>query len=77
MQRNVTVCLDEETIAKARVVAAKRRTSLSGLLVQEISRLAAQDEAYAEAKAAALRRMARGAHLGGGRLPARESLHDR
>jgi hypothetical protein len=65
MQRNVTVCLDEETIAKARVVAAKRRTSLSGLLV------------YAEAKAAALRRMARGAHLGGGRLPARESLHDR
>ena len=34
-------------------------------------------DAYEAAKRAALARLARGSHLGGGRLPSREELHDR
>jgi hypothetical protein len=35
------------------------------------------DEAYETAKRAALQRLERGSHLGGGLLPTREELHDR
>lgn len=77
MKRNITVSLQEEMIARVRVVAAKRGTSVTGLLVQELSRLANEDAAYEQAKADALQRLAQGAHLGGGRLPAREDLHAR
>ena len=39
MKRNVTVQLDEEVIAKVKVLAAQRGTSISGLLSAEILRL--------------------------------------
>jgi predicted transcriptional regulator len=77
MQRNVTLALDEELIHKARVLAARRNRSMSALLRDELARLVAEDEAYEAAKRAALERLARGAHLGGGPLPTRDELHDR
>jgi len=76
-KRNLTLAIDEDVIQKARVVAAKRGTSLSGLLTQELLRLVREDEAYHLARTQALLRLATGAHLGGGELPARESLHER
>ena len=77
MQRNITLTLDEELIHKARVLAARRNRSVSALLRDELSRLVAEDDAYESAKRAALKRLERGAHLGGGPLPARDELHDR
>lgn len=77
MQRNITLTLDDDLVHKARVLAARRNRSVSALLREELTRLVAEDEAYETAKKAALKRLARGTHLGGGPLPRRDELHDR
>lgn len=77
MKRNLTVQLDEETIAKARVLAARRSTSVSKLVTQEIEKLVGQDDAYKRAKAVALEHLRKGFHLGGDALPDRDALHER
>jgi len=77
MTRNITLTLDEDLIRKARVLAARRNRSVSALLRDELSRLVAKDEAYENAKRAALARLEQGSHLGGGPLPSRDELHDR
>jgi predicted transcriptional regulator len=77
MRRNLTVQLDEDTVRKARVLAARRSTSVSRLVGDEIARLVAEDDAYQRARRAALGHLERGFHLGGGPLPARESLYAR
>ena len=77
MKRNLTVQLDEETVKKARVLAARRSTSVSKLVAREIERLVSEDDGYQRAKANALAHLDRGFHLGGGPLPDRDSLHER
>jgi hypothetical protein len=58
VKRNVTVQLDGEVITKAKVLAAKRGTSISGLVAAEITRLTEQNERYERAREAALARLA-------------------
>ncbi|MDQ6727057.1 MAG: DUF6364 family protein [Actinomycetota bacterium] len=77
MKRNLTVQLDEETVAKARVLAARRSTSVSKLVAQEIDKLVGRDDRYRRASAVALAHLSRGFHLGGGAPPDRDALHDR
>jgi ribosomal protein S3 len=77
MKRNLTVQLDEATINKARVLAARRSTSVSRLVAEEITRLVEEDDRYRRARDTAIRRLDRGFHMGGGELPDRESLHER
>jgi len=77
VQRNITLTLDDDLIRKAKVLAARRNRSVSALLREELSRLVAEDEAYETAKRAALERLERGSHLGGGPLPSRDELYDR
>ena len=77
MQRNITLSLDEDVIQKARVLAARRKRSVSALLREELTRLVAEDDAYEAAKRVALSRLEQGSHLGGGPLPTRDELHDR
>lgn len=77
MKRNLTVQLDESVIKKARVVAARRSTSISRLVSEEIERAAAQDTTWQTAKKAALAQLDHPFRLGGGKLPDRESLHER
>ena len=77
MKRNLTVQLDEATVKKARVLAARRSTSVSKLVAHEIERLVGEDEAYQRARSIALAQLNRGFHLGGGPLPDRRSLHER
>ncbi|MDQ3679746.1 MAG: DUF6364 family protein [Actinomycetota bacterium] len=77
MKRNLTVQLDEETVAKAKVLAARRSTSVSKLVAHEIQRIVGEDDAYGRARTAALAHLHRGFHLGGGDLPDRNALHYR
>jgi len=77
VRRNLTVQLDETTIRKARILAARRSSSVSRLVADEITRLVSEDDLYASAQATAERQLAQGFHLGGGPLPDRASLHDR
>lgn len=76
MKRNLTVQLDEETVRKARILAARRSTSVSRLVGDEIARLVSEDDAYQRAHRVALDHLEKGFHLGGGPLPERDSLHD-
>lgn len=76
-KQNVTVSLNVEIIRKAKVLAAKRSTSISGMLAEQIESLVNEDEAQERAAGSAIDRMERGLHLGGGRLVSREKLHDR
>lgn len=77
MVRNVTLTFDAEVLRKARVIAAERGLSLSALIRAELVRLVDESAAFASAREAALRRLRAGSHLGGGRLPTRDELHDR
>lgn len=77
VKRNLTVQLDDETVAKARVLAARRSTSVSKLVANEIEKLVDDDDTYSRARSTALAQLRRGFHLGGGALPDRSSLHER
>ena len=78
MQRNLTVKLDDTTIRKAKVMAAKRSTSVSRLVADEIDRLVREDDAYEQARVEALADLETGFDLGsGGLLPPREAAYDR
>ena len=75
-KRNLTIQLDDTVIRRARVVAAHRGLSLSGLVAQQLTELAEADERYERARAAALDALA-GATGGGAPAWRRDELHDR
>jgi hypothetical protein len=76
-KQNITVRLSKQTIQKARVLAARRSTSISGLVAGRIEELAAEEDAYDRAMKRAIARMEKGFHLGGVHRIDREALHDR
>ncbi len=73
---NLTLQLDEDVIRRARIVAAKRGTSVSALVARELDALVEQDARYEEAWRRAEDLM-RGAAPHGGRSWRRDELHDR
>lgn len=73
---NLTVQLDQEVIRRARIVAAKRGTSVSALVARDLTELADRDARYEEARARANEILAQAAPRGG-RTWQREELHDR
>jgi hypothetical protein len=75
-KQNLTVQLELETIRKARVLAAKRGTSVSALVAEQLRETVSAEDAYETAQRAALEWLGRGFHMGGARVD-RESLHDR
>ena len=76
-KQNVTVSLDRKTIQKAKVIAARRSTSISGLLARQIEVLVGEEEAYERAERQALVLLDRGFHLGGIVQATRDELHER
>ncbi|HSD66226.1 MAG TPA: DUF6364 family protein, partial [Vicinamibacteria bacterium] len=68
VKQNLTVQLDRETIRKAKVLAAKRGTSVSGFIASQIRESVHADEMYEAAHRAALELLEHGFHLGAGRL---------
>lgn len=75
-RRNLTVQLDEEVIRRAKILAAKRGTSVSGLVARELEELVGQDARYEEAHRLAEKAMTRSVPRGG-RTWRRDDLHDR
>lgn len=76
-KQNVTICLNSETIQKVKVLAARRSTSISGLLAQQIEVLVGAEEAYERSKRGALALLEKGFHLGGVMTADRDELHER
>ncbi len=77
MKQNVTISLDRQMIRKAKIVAARRDTSISGLLAQQLEILVGEEEAYERAERQAVALLDEGFHLGGGVPVNREELHER
>lgn len=81
MKQNLTVQLDEEVIREAKVLAAKRGTSVTALVAQQITKMTAAERRYEEAKQRALSalptRREAPAEDSGERTWTREDLYDR
>lgn len=75
-KQKVTLSLTRQIFKKAKILAAKRETSISGLLAQEIESLVAQEDAYESAERQALALLHRGFHMGGA-IASRDKLHER
>lgn len=76
-KQNLTVALPRQTIQKARIIAARRSTSISALIVEQVEALVEKDDEYEAAKRSAFSLFDRGFHMGGGKLPSRDELHER
>jgi len=77
MKQNVTVSLERQTLRKAKILAAKHGTSISGLLAKQIEVLVGDAEAYEHAQRQALALLNRGFHMGGVIRASRDELHER
>ncbi len=76
-KQNVTVSLTRQVLKKAKILAARRETSISGLLAQEIEFLVGREDAYERAERQALALLDQGFHLGGVVRASRDELHER
>jgi hypothetical protein len=77
MKQNLTISLDRQTLRKAKILAAKRGTSISGLLAGQIELLVGEEDAYERAERQALALLDQGFHLGGVIRASRDELHER
>ncbi len=77
MNRNLTIQLDENTIKSARIVAARRSISISKLVSEEIKKASDAEDYWVTAKRTALNQLQQPFHLGGYKLPSRDSLYER
>ena len=77
--QNITLSLPEEELREARILAARRGTSVSQLLARMLSDLVEQETGYARARERSLARLRDGGDLGtGGRIGwSRDSIHER
>lgn len=76
-KQNITLSLDRQVLRKARILAARRETSISGLIAQEIESLVGQEEAYERAESQARELLEKGFHLGGVIRSRRDEWHER
>lgn len=74
--QNITVRLDKAVLQKARVLAARRGTSISALVSSSIEKLAQAEDAYGAAMEQALSDLDRGLPLGGPPYLSRDAAHD-
>jgi hypothetical protein len=73
---NLTLQLDAEVIKRARIVAAKRGTSVSALAAAQLMELVDEDERVEQARGRA-EAILKSAAPRGGRSWTRDELHDR
>jgi len=76
-KQNVTISLTRQTLRKVKILAARRDTSISGLLAEQIEILVGEEEAYERAERQAAALLEKGFHLGGVIRARRDELHDR
>ena len=77
IKQNVTVSLSRQTLRKAKILAARRGSSISGLLALQIELLVGEEEAYERAERQATTLLDQGFHLGGVIRATRDEWHER
>ncbi len=76
-KQNITLSLDKDLIRQARQLSARKSTSVSKLLSEELERLVRDHAQYEQAKRRALATMKKGFHMGGRVTATRDEFHDR
>jgi hypothetical protein len=76
-KQNLTISISSETVRKARILAACRSTSISGLLAEQIETLVGAEEAWERSERSAMALLETGFHLGGVITASRDELHER
>lgn len=76
-KQNLTLSLPQQTIRKAKILAARRGSSISGLLAEQIEILVGEEEAYKRAQRQANALLDQGFHLGGVIRASRDEWHER
>ena len=75
--KNVTITLEEDVAHWARVLAARRNTSVSRLLGELLREMMEHEEGYEAAMAEHLAMEPTAINTDGGAYPARDQLHER
>jgi hypothetical protein len=77
--QNITLSLPEEDVREARILAARRGTSVSQMLARMLRDLVEQESGYARARDRSLARLHQGMDLGtNGHIGwSRDSIHER
>ena len=77
--QNITLSLPEEDLREARIMAARRGTSVSQMLARMLRDLVEQESGYARARDRSLARLHQGMDLGtNGHIGwSRDSIHER
>jgi len=77
--RNITLSLPREVLLKAKLIAVRRETSVSGLLTTYLREVVDEDEEYGRAMQRQRRTMKRAKRLGLSGRPTwtRDELHER
>jgi hypothetical protein len=74
---NLTLSLEADLVREAKVLAARRGTSVSRLMSENLEDLIRRDKAYETARRRALSRMGQGFDLQWTRPASRAELHER
>jgi hypothetical protein len=77
VKQNITLALDKQILKTARTVAARRGSSVSAMLADELTKIVAEETLYEQAKVKALALLNSPFRLGGEKVTNREALHDR
>ena len=77
MKTNVTLKIDRQLLQEAKVLAARRGTSLSRMLSETLEEKVRRELEYERAKERALRRLRRAPDLGCKPIASRDRLHER
>lgn len=74
---NITIKIDSGLAHEARVLAARRGTSLSRLVAEQLRQLVLEEQRYAAAKQSALTRLQEGFDMDWDKPESRDELHAR
>lgn len=77
MKTNLTLRIDEELVREAKVLAARRGSSVSRLVAEQLEELTRRDRAYEAARRRAEARLHQGFDLQWSPVASRDELHDR
>ena len=77
MKQNITLSINKDLIRKAKILAAQKQTSISGMLSRELQKIIDDSEEYELFKRKALININQGFHLGGKIAASREERHER
>lgn len=74
---NITLKIDDDLLREAKILAAKRGTSVSRLVAEQIEAMVQSDARYDAARRRGLKRLAAGYDLRFTPAPSRDELHER